>query len=371
MRYRHFPLALLAVVFALFSACKNDRTLEIIGFVHSDFLSDPDIREHNGCIDYDSVTFSDGSYAVKQLMYAPQNRLTRYVDKNGRLMATVSAASETFAQRLVYGYDEDGRLTCLLRFDDKLEPGFHDESTDSAYLHFRLAVDSIDFDRPDTARHTLSRIVYDGDGRVRKVYEIPSGRSIQAPDGYRLDVDVVPCVGFWSNDLDGGRYLFKVDVVPVANNVGTYFIKRFVDFIPITEEYYRNGERDSIVCHPCPYYPDDVRMTKKRKVENGTNVYVTMYDGCSDTLISVWKDGFLREEKRKSRYGTLLNAVNYSYPIAGKVRRREMRFDYKMKELKPSSTEILELSGLPSEEEEMNPLASSPWREVYEECYKK
>ena len=357
----------MVIVFVLLSACKSDKPIEITGFAHYDFWNDPDIRKHRECVDYDSVTFSDGSYAVKRMGYAPLNRLTRYVDKNGRLMATVSGASEAFDQRLVYGYDGNGRLTCLLRFDDKLEPDFHDGSTDSAYLHFRLAIDSIDFDRPDTMRHTLARIIYDGDGHVREVHEIPSGRTIQVPDNYKLEVNVVPCVGFWSDDLNGGTYLFKVNVVPICNNIGTYFIKRFVDFIPITEEYYRGGVCDSIVCHPCPRYSDDVRMTKRRREENGVNVYITMYEGCSDTLISVWKDGVLREEKRKSRYGTVLDAVNYSYPIAGKVKREEMRYDYKMKELQSVSTEILELSDLPSEEKEMNPLASSPWREVYEE----
>ena len=206
MRCRHYLGALFVVVFVLLSACKRDKPIEITGFAHYDFWDDPDIRKHKGCVDYDSVTFSDGSYAVKRLGYAPLNRLTRYVDKNGRLMATVSGASETFDQRLVYGYDGNGRLTCLLRFDEKLEQDFYDESTDSAYLHFRLAIDSIDFDRPDTTRHTLSRIFYDGDGHVREVHEIPSGRSIQAPDGYRLEVNVAPCVGFWSDDLDGGRH---------------------------------------------------------------------------------------------------------------------------------------------------------------------
>lgn len=367
MRCRHCYWALFAVVFVLLSACQGDKPIEITGFAHYDFWNDPDIRKHKGCVDYDSVMFSDGSYAVKRLGYAPLNRLTRYVDKNGRLMATVSGASEAFDQRLVYGYDGNGRLTCLLRFDDKLDPDFHDESTDSVYLHFRLAIDSIDFDRPDTTRHTLSRIIYGGDGHVREVHEIPSGKVIQAPDGYKLDVNVVPCVGFWSDDLDGGTCLFKVNVMPVYNNVGTYFIKRFVDFIPITEEYYRNNECDSIVCHPCPRYPDDVRMTKKRKVGNGVNVYVTMFEGCSDTLISVWKDGLLREEKLKSKYGTVLNVMNYSYPITGKVKCEEIQYDYKMKELKSVSTEILEFSDLPSEKEEMNPLANSLWREVYEE----
>lgn len=365
MKHKYFIGALFAAVLVPFSGCKNNRTLEITDFVHSDFRDDPDIQEHKGCFDYDSVTFSDGSYAVKRLSYAPQNRLKRYVDKNGRLTATISGASEAFDQILVYSYDGNGRLTHLLRFDEKLEPTFYDEDTDSAYLHFRLAIDSIDFDRPDTTRHTLSRLVYDDDGHAREVHEIPSGKVIQAPDGYRLEVNVDPCADFWDDDLDGGRYLFKVDIVPVSEDIGTYSVRRFVDFIPTTEEYYRDGERDSIVCHPNPRYSSDVRMTKKRQTENGANIYFTEYEGSSDTLIHVWKEGLLREEIRKSRYGTVLNAVYYNYLPSGKARREEMRYDYKSKTLKPASSEFLELSDLPSEEEEMNPLAGLSWREVY------
>lgn len=367
MRYRHFIWALFATISGLFLTCKNDRALEITGFVHYDFWNDPDIQEHKGCIYYDSVMFSDGSYAVKRLMFAPQNWLIRYVDKDGKLMATVSATSETFAQRLVYGYDGNGRLTHLLRFDEKLEPGMHDEDTDSAYLHFRLAIDSIDFDRPDTTRHILSRLVYDSDGFVREVHEIPSGKVIQTPDGHKLEVNVVPCVGFWSSDLSGGRYLFRVDVVPVSEGIGTYSVKRFVDFTPTTEEYYRDGKRDSIVCYPNPRYLDDVRVTKKRKAENGANVYITFYGGSSDTLVSVWKEGLLQKQMRKSRYGTVLKAVHYDYLVSGKVKREEMRYDYKAKVLKPASTEIFEFSELPSEEKEMDPLSNSPWGEIYEE----
>lgn len=47
-----------------------------------------------GFIEYDSVRFSDGSYAVHRLQYAPQNSLTEFFDNKGRTIATIARASE-------------------------------------------------------------------------------------------------------------------------------------------------------------------------------------------------------------------------------------------------------------------------------------
>lgn len=234
--FRMLPMLLMLVI-----ACGQRKHIEITGFEHCSAFDNPEILEEQGWIDYDSVTFSDGSYAVRQLKSAPQNSLIRYVDRDGRLLASVSAASERYAQRLIYGYDVNGRLKYLLRFEDMLEPDFHDETTNSAYLHFRLAIDSVDFQHPDLKRHTLSEIIYGSDGIAREMTELPSGKSIKAPDGYKLDVNVIPCEGFWESDLSGGRFLLKADMVPITNAMGDYTIKRFEDFSLIAEERYKDG----------------------------------------------------------------------------------------------------------------------------------
>ena len=230
------PMLLMLVI-----ACGQRKHIEITGFEHYSAYDNPEILEEQGWIDYDSVTFSDGSYAVRQLKSAPQNSLIRYVDQDGRLIATVSAASETYAQRLIYGFDGNGRLKYLLRFEDMLEPDFHDETTDSAYLHFRLAIDSVDFQHPDLKRHTLSEIIYGNNGIALEMTELPSGKSIKAPDNYKLEVSVIPCKSFWESDLSGGRFLLKADIVPTTNAMGDYTIKRFEDFTLITEEHYKDG----------------------------------------------------------------------------------------------------------------------------------
>lgn len=223
------------------TACSRRKHIEITLSEHYSAYDNPEIIEEAGCLGYDSVAFSDGSYAVGQLKFAPQNSLIRYVGRDGRVLATISAASETSAQRLVYGYDENGRLKYLLRFDDLSEPDFYDHTTDSAYLHFRLAIDSIDFRHPDLKRHILSEIIYGNDGLAREMTELPSGKSIKAPDNYRLDVRVVPCESFWESDLNGGRFLLKADMVPSAETSDAFTITRFEDFTPIAEEHYEDG----------------------------------------------------------------------------------------------------------------------------------
>lgn len=233
-------LLILPMWVMLVTACCQKKQIEITDFKYYNAYDNPEILVEQGWIDYDSVTFSDGSYAVRQLKSAPQNSLIRYIDPDGRLIATVSSASETYAQRLIYGYDGNGRLKYLLRFEDMLEPDFQDDATESAYLLFRLAIDSIDFRYPDLKRHTLSEIIYGNDGIAREMTELPSGKSIKAPDNYKLEVSVVPCERFWESDLSGGCFLLKADIVPI-DPIGDYTVKCFEDFTLIAEEHYKDG----------------------------------------------------------------------------------------------------------------------------------
>lgn len=346
-------------------ACNQGNPIGITDFVHYNVHDNIDLIETKGCIEYDSVMFSDASYAVRLLKYAPQNTLTRFMDGEGRLMATISAASETFAQCLVYGYDDKDRLRYLLRFDELREPDFPDETTDSAYLNFRLTIDSVDFSNPDTARHTLTEIMYGDGGYVNEIKEIPTGKYIITPDGYKIEVKVEQCAGFWSSDLDGGRYLLKTDIVPISNERDSYFIKRFVDFIPTTEIHYTNGWLFKSVCHPNPKYPRDVKVTTTCKTEAGMNIYTILYDNSTDTLTRIWKDGRLQEEILKSKWGTILNKKDYKYLSSDEVRMEERNLDFKTRAMKPTVVTILHLSDMPMEEDEMNPLQSGSWIEVY------
>lgn len=176
MKHNNYALFIVFSLLLLTAACSQGTKLEITNKEHTDIHEDSNCQEKTGFIDYDSVTYSDGSYAVSVLNYAPQNWLVRYVSKDGKLLATVSSASETCPQRLVYGYDDKGRLKYLLRFDAKREPSTLDERRDSAYLHFRLAIDSIDFNEPDTSRHKLAEIKYGNEGYAYEVEDRASGK---------------------------------------------------------------------------------------------------------------------------------------------------------------------------------------------------
>ncbi|WP_418874985.1 hypothetical protein [Xylanibacter rarus] len=346
-----------------------DNKIEITNLMHTDMREDSDCIKKTGFMDYDSVTYSDGSYAVSMLQRAPQNWLIKYVDKDGRLMATISAASENEPQRIVYGYDDKDRLKYILQFDINLRRDFDftEERCDSAYLHFRLAIDSLDFSRPDTCRHKLAEIEYSNEGYAYKVEDRASGKKITAPTGYKLNVSVDPCVCFWESDINGGFYYLKVDVVPLKKGNGDYFIKRFVDFKPTTEEYYQNGQLVKTVCHPNPNYPDDVKITTSCKRVNGANIYSLQFGNSTDTLISTWKDGLMQEEVIKSKWGTVLNVKRYYYLPLGKVKEEERRFDFKEKKLKSAVEKIINISDLLSEDDLINPLKNDSWWNVYGE----
>lgn len=367
MKHNNYALFIVFSMIMLTAACSHGTKIEITNKEHTDIHEDSNCQEKTGFIDYDSVTYSDGSYAVSVLNYAPQNWLVRYVSKDGKLLATISSASETCPQRLVYGYDDEGRLKYLLQFDVKRGPDTLRERCDSAYLHFRLAIDSIDFSEPDTSRHKVAEIMYGNEGYAYEIADRASGKKITAPTGYKLNVSVDPCAAFWSSDLDGGFYYLKVDVVPLKKGKGNYFIKRFVDFIPTIEEYYHDGQRVKIVCYPNPSYDNDVKTTISFKHENGANIYSRLKGNSTDTLISTWKGGRLENEVIRSKWGTVLNVKRYYYLPFGKVKREERQFDFKAKKMKPAVEKTIKIADLPSEEDYMEPIKKSSWMNAYGE----
>ena len=79
---------ILGLVLLLVTSC-NKEDISIAYFKQLQSISDNTNKEDSlmmpcGFIEYDSVRFSDGSYAVHRLQYAPQNSLTEFFD-NGML----------------------------------------------------------------------------------------------------------------------------------------------------------------------------------------------------------------------------------------------------------------------------------------------
>lgn len=184
----------------------NKEDISIAYFKQLQSISDNTNKEDSlmmpcGFIEYDSVRFSDGSYAVHRLQYAPQNSLTEFFDNKGRTIATVARASECYAQTLVYDYDDEGRLAHLLQYKSEIFEGLDSDSasyerTKEGYLGFRQMIANMDYEHPDTAKFQQTNIEYDKDGDALKAYIVYGNDSIVAPSGYKLTVAVKPCLSF-------------------------------------------------------------------------------------------------------------------------------------------------------------------------------
>lgn len=221
---RNYGALFIFAALLLVASCNRRECLDITYFKQLQSMLDGTQAEDSmminlGLIEYDSVRFSDGSYAVHRLQSSPQNSQTEFFDSEGRRIATVARASECYAQTLVYGYDAEGRLAHLLEYKDEIFEGLEDDSTSfgrsrDGYLGFREMIAGIDYEHPDTAKYEQRDIVYDKDGDAVKTYVVFGHDSVVAPSGYKLAVAVEPCPYFWESDIDGGTFVFRVSKKP-------------------------------------------------------------------------------------------------------------------------------------------------------------
>lgn len=77
MKCNIYALYVAFFVLLLTAACSLDNKIEITNLMHTDMREDSDCIKKTGFMDYDSVTYSDGSYAVSMLQWAPQNWLIK------------------------------------------------------------------------------------------------------------------------------------------------------------------------------------------------------------------------------------------------------------------------------------------------------
>ena len=312
-----------------------------------------------GFIEYDSVRFSDGSYAVHRLQYAPQNSLTEFFDNKGRTIATIARASECYAQTLVYDYDDEGRLAHLLQYKSEIFEGLDSDSasyerTKEGYLGFRQMIANMDYEHPDTAKYQQTNIEYDKDGDALKAYIVYGNDSIVAPSGYKLTVAVKPCLSFWQSDLHGGFYIFHVKMEPKGKDWLNYKVCRYADFIPSVESDYRNGRIVKTVWHHDSCIELDDKDLVFIPVRTGElNVYsVTWEDGSKHQR--AYKDGLLAYIQEISKYGTVLKKETYSFPSINKVKVIYETIDYKTKILKTLSTSVMDVPDMEMYHEDMN-----------------
>ena len=223
--------ALLGCVILL-SSCKKEQHIEIVKAVHENNFDNPELMTEKGILEYDSISFSDGSTAVHRLQWAPQNSLTEFRDPMGRVVATWAQASECMMQVMIRRYDDQGRLLRFLTFDCEA-PDVTDSiygnwfgNGDSLYLAFRQRMEHWDDEAWDTAHYSRFDVEYNAEGHAMRVLRNQGASEIVAPEGYQLQVDIRPCQSFWASDLDGGRFVFLIDQVPVQTDASDYVVKR-------------------------------------------------------------------------------------------------------------------------------------------------
>lgn len=358
-----YTLFVLGVALLLIASC-NREDISITYFKQLQSTSDNTNKEDSlmmpwGFIEYDSVRFSDGSYAVHRLQYAPQNSLTEFFDNKGRTIATVARASECYAQTLAYDYDDEGRLSHLLEYKSEIFEGLDSDSasyerTREGYLGFRQMIADMDYEHPDTAKYQQTNIEYDKNGDAVKAYIVYGKDSIVVPNGYKLTISVKPCLSFWQSDLNGGFYIFHVKMEPKRKDLPNYKVCRYVDFMPSMESYYRDGCIVKTVWHHDPYIQSDDKDLIFAPVRIGNlNVYsVTWEDGSKHQR--AYKNGMLAYKQEISKYGTVLKKETYSFSSNNKVKVTYETIDYKTKTLKPLSTSVIDVPNMEMYHEDMN-----------------
>ena len=370
-----YTLFVLGFALLLIASC-NREDISITYFKQLQSTSDNTNKEDSlmmpcGFIEYDSVRFSDGSYAVHRLQYAPQNSLTEFFDNKGRTIATVARASECYAQTLVYDYDDEGRLSHLLQYKSEIFEGLDSDSASygrnkEGYLGFRQMIADMDYEHPDTAKYQQTNIEYDKDGDAVKAYMVYGSDSIVAPSGYKLTIVVKPCLSFWQSDLHGGFYIFHVTMEPKRKDLQNYKVCRFADYLPSMDSEYRNGRIVKTVWHhdPC-IESDDKDLVFIPIITDDLNVYSVMWEDGSKHQ-RVYKDGLLAYKQEISRYGTVLKKETYSFLSDKKVKVTFETIDYKTKALKTISTSVMNVPNMEKFREDMNVISGNyRWENYY------
>lgn len=356
---------------ASFTGCRKASQVDMVYYCHYDELEDSALRG-TGLSEYDSIRFSDGSWAVYRLRYSPQNSLVAFFHADGRPMATWSQASECLPQYQVYGYDEKGRLAHLITLNNgdiedeetKYKDWFAPDST--IFLTFRNRINAIDYARPDTSAYRQMNIIYDDEGDVVEVCTVPGGERIVAPERYKLHVKVQPCWTFWGSDIRGGLFVVKCAMQPKDPEMKTYVKKHYFDGVLALEESYNEGRLVKAVMYPEPSWSDSVVTIKEFQQEGPEHIYITRFSDTPETVRAVWKNGVLKNRQRISPYGTVLSQTSYLYhPHSEEVTEKEERIDYRTKQLVSKGVRVVSRSELGKERDEMDLLEQSFYWENY------
>ena len=362
------------VIALLLWACKDNGRIKISYRVQYD-RHDTSIGERmSNILEFDSVVFSDGSYAIYQQRCSPQNSLYEFFNKEGRVIATVAQASECYEQVIVYKYDDNGRLANLLYFyggSDESEKysDWYGGSSMIDYETLRSRIETVDIVHPDTTKYLHFSIEYDREGKASIVRNVNTGKVIEAPKEYMLDVNIGQCTRFWESDLHGGYYIFKVCVKPKITSVKDYTLFHYADFEPVLEENFRNGLLVRATVYANKGHSDSRTWTKSFSKKNGDNIYSSYEYGNGDTLKTVWRNHYLISKQRVSQYGTVLEQDTYLYELpSSQVKAIHEKLDFESMKMKNVSESFITLFEIGKEEDEMKLLKyDCSWHNVYTE----
>ena len=337
---------LLFVSFLSMNCSNSKEQLTIVEHIHYDYSEENEavinfLHQLGGMCEYDSIIFSDGSWAIYKCKSAPMNSLLEIFDKEGRLLATESQTSECYPQYVVYNYDPKDRLTNLIvsvvaDFPDIIR-------AENKILAFRQQITDIDYSNPDTARYEQINIKYNAEGDVTKVYKMWQNEEIVALQGYVLRISMEPCASFWESDLDGGEYIFKVVMHPKNTELTDFYVSYYADFYPTFQQKFEDDVWVKSILYPNPSYVEHVAKEMMEFEEDGDkHIYTWSSENEEKQYRTIWKKQLPYMEQVVSPYQTVLKQIEYNYDKSlTDVEVVHKEYNYQKKNLEIRDTESL------------------------------
>ncbi len=196
-------------------------------------VTDPDVMKYGvRCIknfteNEAEYTNEEGDRIVQTIGAAPMSERIVIKDVQDRMVAYAGKASESGEYNFVkYLWGNEGKLVGLLRYpadDEEYYERMNREDVRS--LDQSLGVESFpvgeenlfklvnDSDWKDE-QFTRFMFVYDSKGKIVKIYDPMTDKSIVAPAGGHIEFDVSEADDFWESCLDGGQVDLSFEVVP-------------------------------------------------------------------------------------------------------------------------------------------------------------
>lgn len=368
MKYKAFILIFISL---LFVGCNVRTEFKV---VYKEHYENDSYTVPSNIMTYDSVIFNDGSYAVYKLQRAPMNEDLVVYDNAGRKLLTSSRASECSTEQMLFHYDKRGRLTQLITTSDEYygTPNYeavyekifkycnHGETLDS----LRNKIVDIDWENIDTTIFDRYNFNYDKNNNLVEVSLVEvedhfdhskdsydksyNYKNIEAPVGYKIRLQIEPCVNFWASDIAGGIYDIKCDIIPINIDSDNVLVKRYVNCELVYEYLYKNKESVTLINHYRSITPGVGRKTMTKRISNEDTIYSLVSD--TDTTKFIWHNGHLEYIQKVSSYGTILSQDSYFYEDDMVEISYEV-IDYKNKQLHNIGQEYISYDELITEKE--------------------